>query len=289
MLITAAQQSNSSNAYANAIASVSSFVTWIESQSVAPYPSDAPYNNADTAFTKTKQDAIEWYNVIYPSCIQVLNSIQSLNPQVTGGINTLQSLAAQYASQPDNEALHTAIVSSCNQVKSLVAGIYEQSNKLQQGLSSFQDHMNADFASLNASYQALMIELQNQQNQLSSLYGQLHSLESKTCPSDSDIQACKSQIQSKQNLINQIQQLYSLIGNALSQASSASQGISYMLQFWSVMTANTQTVMSALDKVAADPAVLVKLDLTYALESWNNLVQFATQNYDQLPANLQIG
>ncbi len=276
-----------SGSYTQSISSICDFVSWLESQAPAPYPANAPYTNAFNTFNTIKQDAMKWFNSIYPNCIKVLDSISFADSQITPGLDTMLSVAEQLKTDSENTALHNILIGNAQMLYTEILKIKVEGDEIETASDNFFNDINKDFMELSNTHNGLTQELQAQQNNLSSLYAKLHAIASKSCPSQGDINACKSQIENQQALVNTLTNLMGLMSKAMSMASLTLQGLTYLKNFWHLVTYDTTRCLTILNATTTDPTVALEVDVQSAQNAWKELYNIASQTLAQLPQALK--
>src|SRR5262249_44288059 len=148
------------------------------------------------------QHALQWTNQVFPACLNMPANIVAWNPQVSGGIATLQQAAAQLQSQPSNSQLLTAVQSNARSLLTLVTGYTGQVSALAQSLQAFAQALQGDQTAAVQTIGTLQQQIGADNAQLASLYGKLHKLQNATCPSASAISQCSQQIAQVQGQIS---------------------------------------------------------------------------------------
>ena len=177
------------------------------------------------------------------------------------------------------------IVQNAASLSTTVAGLQGQIAGLAASLGGFAQTLSGDVQSATTSDSDLMQDIAGTQSTLGSLYGRLNALKNKACPSQSDIDACEAQIQTTQGALTSLWQLNGQMQQAISGASSACQGLSYMAGFWSTVAGDAAQVVVALNRMSSDPVAILGYDLTTAAQAWAQTEGLARQTVGQLSSS----
>jgi len=276
--------SGQNNAYSQSVSAICSFANWIASQTLPPDPGLPSYATITAPFNKAKADALQWFNQVYPACIQIAQQIEDNGTTVSPQVSLLITLAGQLQSQPSNQQLLSQIVQGAGALNASVTQLGTAITKIVSPLQASAGTVNNDGNGM-AGQLNVLVQLATQLNQdLGQLYGQLHSLQSATCPSQGDINACNAQIQQTNAQYSTANALEAVLGQAVQSAQGAVQGLSYLAQYWATVAQSAAAVTSALTAVTSAPAALLKIDLTTAQQGWNQLLASAQAATSQTAA-----
>ncbi len=251
------------SSFVQAANSIKSYCTWIASQSVG----DAGLN---ATLVTIKTHAASWYNSIYPTYLDMPDTITTSGTQITGDLNMLISLAKQLQTAPSS-SLEQQITQYANALIGTLTGLQTEMSSLATDIATFGGNLTSDARTMQSTMQSITVTINNLNNQLVQLYGQLHALQNATCPNQGDINACNNSINAARQQLETEIQAANIFNQALNMCQSAIGGAGYLASFWQGMTADTGSCIASLQQISSVSATILLLDLESNQANWNNL------------------
>jgi len=259
--------------YLQSVQAITGYNQFITGQS-APgnLPASPAIDQSATALTNARTVSMNWFNQVYPACLDVPQTITGGSAAITGGLQELTSLASQLAADPGNQQLSQAVASTAGQLTGEVTALQSSCAGLGNTLSQYAGSLQSAVGGLQSSLGGLQGLLNQLNAQLCQDIARLNSLQHATCPNQGDINAAAGVVQNDQqalantaNFANQLNQCGQSAGAALS-------GLSYLAGTWNQLAALAENAVQALQSINGQPAVVIQLDLQQASQAWQGLL-----------------
>jgi hypothetical protein len=228
---------------------------------------------ADPALQAAKVHAAQWYDTIYPTYLNMPATITTQGSSIDSGLTLLVQFASQMQDDPSNDDLRTAVNSEASSLSTTVSSLHDQTQALSGALATFVSNLQSDVGALSSAVNQLTAQVNDLDQQLAQLCGQLHSLQSATCPNQGDINTCQNAIASVNTQEQQAALAREAVAGANQAAVSAVSGLGYLGGYWSAVTSDAESCVTALTRMQTDPTSVVQLDLTTTQQLWNGLKQ----------------
>ncbi len=264
--------------FMQSVATIQNYASWIEGQQATGVA------QADSVLSTCKQHAMQWYNEIYPSYLNLPSQITTAGIQIDNNLSLLIQLAGQLEST-DTPAIRQSISQYSTSLLNTLQGLETEISGVGTSLSQFKDEMNADVPQLGQALMALNQNLAAQYQRLNQLQGQLHSLQSASCPSSSAISSCQQLIQSVQSQIASLQPAIVVFQNACNQCGQVVNSAIYLTSFWTGINVGLEQVIQGLQNIQNSPAAILDLELQQNEANWNNLKSELEQINQQIQTN----
>jgi uncharacterized protein YukE len=259
--------------YLASVSEITNYSSTVASQSPPPgLPNQPGISQGIQALSAAKNASLQWFNQVYPACLNVPQTIVSQAGSITASLATLSTVAGQYASDPTNSQLATAITNEANTLCSQVQTLQTNCAALGSSLTGYAGAMQSVVQQLQSSIGSLQGTMCTLEAQLNQDLGNLDSLEHATCPSSSDIQAAENVVQTDQQYLMATNTFINQLNSFGQGANGALAGLSYLAGTWTQLAQIAETSVSALGQVANQPAAVIQLDLQNASQGWQSLV-----------------
>ena len=162
--------------FTQAAQGIQAYTSWVESISST---GDA---TLDTALTTFKTHAMEWYNTIFPTYLNMPKMILEKASDIDNDLDVLVSLADQLASN-DTKALQDSIVQYAGSLAQTLKALQTYVDALVATLTNFQSNLVEDSRGYETDLGEIRGDLARKQNLLAAFHSQLNHLQSAACPS----------------------------------------------------------------------------------------------------------
>ncbi|MEO6703079.1 MAG: hypothetical protein ABI140_06915 [Jatrophihabitantaceae bacterium] len=274
--------------YFASVSEITNYNSTVASQSApAGLPGGQPGITAgQQALAAAQSASLQWFNQVYPASLNVPQTIVSEAGSITSGLSELTSVASQYAADPGNSQLQTALTNAANSLAGQVQTLQSSCATLSTSLAGYSGALQSVAQQLGNAIGALQATMSSLQAQLNNDLGNLDSLEHATCPNSGDINAAQQVVQTDQGYLQATYQFLNQLNNFGQNANGALAGLSYLAGTWTQLASIAGSSLSALQQISNQPAVVVQLDLSQASQAWQSLVD-RLSSITQLAAQAQ--
>ena len=259
--------------YLQSVQAITSYNQFITNQSApSGLSSDPAIGQATAALTQSRQVSLNWFNQVYPACLNVPANITSESGGITGLLQELTNLAGQLAADPSSTQLATAVTSTASQLAGEVTQLQTGCTGLGNTLSQYGSSLQQAAQGLLSSLGGLQSLLSAQHAQLYNDIAQVNSLQHATCPNQGDINAAEHVVQNDQQTILSTDDFAQQIYSCGQSAGGAVSGLSYLAGYWIQLGGLAGTALQALQQLSGQPGRVIQMDLQTAGNAWQGLL-----------------
>ena len=259
--------------YLQSVQAITSYNQFITNQSAPGGLSNDPaIGQATSALTQSRQVSLNWFNQVYPACLNVPANITSESGGITGLLQELTSLAGQLAADPGNAQLAKAVTSTAGQLAGEVSQLQTSCAGLGNTLSQYATSLQQAAQGLLTCLGGLQSLISAQHAQLCQDIAQLNSLQHATCPNQGDITAAEHLVQNDQQTMISTGNFADQIDSCGQSAGGAVSGLNYLAGYWVQLAGLAGTSLQALQQLSGQPASVIQLDLQTAGKAWQGLL-----------------
>jgi hypothetical protein len=259
--------------YLQSVQAITGYNQMITNQSEpAGLPNAAAISQAGTALTQARQVSMNWFNQVYPACLNLPQNITGESSGITTSLQELTTLAGQLAADPGNTPLAQAVTNTANQLTGQVTQLQTNCSGMGNTLNQYAGSLQQAAQGLMSSVGGLQSLMITQHNQWYNDVAQLNSLQHATCPNQSDINAAQTAVNNDQQALAVTDQFTGQINNCGQSAGSAVSGLSYLAGYWMQLGTLANQAVQALQQISGQPAAVIKLDLQTASNAWQGLL-----------------